>query len=150
MTIFFKSKWFFMFLFGIGLLAITIFYKAEDNAVKENKHQAIIKQNAISTKPLSISEIDSNKLPPEAKPLFDSLAKLQSAKTSKFKPELENRVKEADALIAKTDQLFAKQGLPVGIPVFKKELSEKSEVENKIDELQAQLSSLKEENSNSK
>ena len=147
---FFKSKCFFYVLFGIGLLSITLFYKTDNNFIDKNPdkntHFSAVKQKTSSTKALSITEIEPDKLPPEAKPLFDNLVKLQNQESPGLNPELENRVKEADALIARTDELFAEQGFPVGMSGLQKELSEKSEVENKIAELQDQLSNLKNNN----
>ena len=144
---FLKSKWFFYVLFGIGLLSITFFYKTDNNftinnIIDKSKHPTVRKQKESSKKILSISEIEPATLPPEAKPLLDNLVKLQNQESPNLNPELENHVKEAEALIAKTDKVLADQGFSVGMPELNKELSEKSEVENRIAELQEQLSNL--------
>jgi hypothetical protein len=143
MSIIFKSKWFFIFLFVIALFLITIFYKTEDKTIDNKAYTPNIKQEISSNKAISISEIKSDRLPPESKTVFDSLVKLHDENAISANPELEDKIKETDALVAKTDNLLALQGIKAGMPIFEKELSEKSKVENQIVELQNQLNSLR-------
>ena len=141
---FFKSKRIIIVLLGIGtILSVIIFYQIKPTFFLQNKHPPELKEKLSShksLKPTSLSKIDRKKLPPEARPLLDSLIELENKKTTKNK-NLKINIKKADALIANADKVISDNNLLKKFHILKKELS-KNESAKKADDLQQRLNLL--------
>ena len=158
MVLWLKSKWHILLaLLCVGIISGFFFLRgAKDPQVKQAEDTSDIKQDVRRVDSAATSEpkkeagakIDIKKLPPKFRSLAKSLETFESDENIMKKMELEDKIRKADALIAKTDKLLYGEKVPETLHIPEKdsgagEISDGNLLASRIDEVRKRLLAAK-------